>query len=142
MVTVRTAPIHNLDAYVQYNCVAITPVTVRAATLDDAETIAGHRRSMFFDMGHRDEEQLNAMISAFRPWLRQKMAVGEYLAWMAADGEGTIVAGLGLWLMDWPPHMVGPGSRRGNILNVYTAPKSPTSGNRPASDGSRARLVP
>jgi GNAT superfamily N-acetyltransferase len=96
------------------------PVTIRTATLDDAEAIAAHRRSMFFDMGHRDEEQLNAMISAFRPWLRQKMAAGEYLAWMATDGEGMIVAGLGLWLMDWPPHLIGPGSRRGNILNVYT----------------------
>jgi GNAT superfamily N-acetyltransferase len=100
----------------------MTPVTVRTATRDDAETIAGHRRSMFFDMGHRDEEQLNAMITAFRPWLCEKMTSGEYLAWMATGGDGAIVAGLGLWLMDWPPHLVGPGSRRGNILNVYTVP--------------------
>jgi len=28
-----------------------------------------------------------------------------------------------LWLMDWPPHMIGHGIRRGNILNVYTAEK-------------------
>jgi GNAT superfamily N-acetyltransferase len=97
-------------------------ISIRTATLDDAETIAGHRRSMFFDMGHRDEEQLNAMITAFRPWLREKMSSGEYLAWMATGGDGRIVAGLGLWLMDWPPHLVGPGSRRGNILNVYTLP--------------------
>ena len=26
--------------------------------------------------------------------------------------------------MDWPPHMIGPGARRGNILNVYTQPGS------------------
>ncbi len=26
--------------------------------------------------------------------------------------------------MDWPPHMIGPGARRGNILNVYTEPRS------------------
>jgi len=77
---------------------------------------------MFFDMGHRDEEKLDAMISAFRPWLHQKMTSGEYLAWMATGDDGAIVGGLGLWLMDWPPHLVGPGSRRGNILNVYTAP--------------------
>lgn len=100
----------------------MTPVNVRTATLDDAETIAGHRRSMFFDMGHRDEEQLDAMINAFRPWLREKMISGEYLAWMATSGDGAIVAGLGFWLMDWPPHLVSPGARRGNILNVYTLP--------------------
>jgi len=77
---------------------------------------------MFFDMGHRDEEQLNAMITAFGPWLREKMTSGEYLAWMATGGDGAIVAGLGMCLMDWPPHLSGPGSRRGNILNVYTVP--------------------
>jgi ribosomal protein S18 acetylase RimI-like enzyme len=26
-------------------------------------------------------------------------------------------------MMDWPPHMIGAGSRRGNILNVYTEPE-------------------
>ncbi len=100
----------------------MTPVTIRAATQEDAETIAGHRRSMFFDMGHRDEEQLNAMIAAFRPWLREKMISGEYLAWMATGVDSAVIAGLGLWLMDWPPHLVSPGSRRGKILNVYTVP--------------------
>jgi len=34
--------------------------------------------------------------------------------------DHSIVAGAGLWLMDWPPHMIGSG-RRGNILNVYTS---------------------
>ena len=33
--------------------------------------------------------------------------------------DGSIVAGAGLWLMDWPPHMIGSGPR-GNILNVFT----------------------
>ncbi len=48
------------------------------------------------------------------------MPEGEYLAWVAAKSDGLIVAGLGLWLMDWPSYMTGPGTRRGNILNVYT----------------------
>jgi ribosomal protein S18 acetylase RimI-like enzyme len=26
--------------------------------------------------------------------------------------------------MDWPPHLVGPGPWRANILNVYTRPES------------------
>jgi len=33
---------------------------------------------------------------------------------------GRFAAGSGLWVMDWPPHMIGNGPR-GNILNVYTA---------------------
>jgi GNAT superfamily N-acetyltransferase len=40
------------------------------------------------------------------------------------DRNGAIAAGLGLWLMDWPPHMIGPGAPRGNILNVYTRPEN------------------
>jgi len=75
---------------------------------------------MFFEMGYRDEAALDGMVAAFRPWLRRKMESGEYLAWVALGPDDAIVAGLGLWLMDWPPHMIGPGAPRGNILNVYT----------------------
>jgi ribosomal protein S18 acetylase RimI-like enzyme len=85
------------------------------------ETIVGHRRCMFTDMGHRDTAALEKMCTDFRPWLAERMRTEEYLAWVAVVG-GRIVAGLGLWLMDWPPHLIGPGSRRGNILNVYTDP--------------------
>jgi len=102
------------------NTAARGNINLRAATVDDTEVIAKHRRGMFFDMGHRGEEELAAMVAAFRPWLRKKMASGEYLGWLAMNSDGAIVAGAGLWLMDWPPHMIGPGSRRGNILNVYT----------------------
>ena len=42
------------------------------------------------------------------------------MAWLALAPDRSIVAGTGLWLMDWPPHMIGSGPR-GNILNVYTA---------------------
>lgn len=97
---------------------------IRPATLEDVEIIAGHRRAMFFDMGYRDEAGLDAMMTAFRPWLRRKMQEGEYLTWLAVAPDGSVAAGCGLWLMDWPPHMVGPGSRRANILNVYTEPGS------------------
>jgi GNAT superfamily N-acetyltransferase len=76
---------------------------------------------MFFDMGCRDTAALEAMCAGFRPWLEEKIRTGEYLTWVAV-AEGCIAAGLGLWLMDWPPHLVGPGARRGNILNVYTHP--------------------
>jgi GNAT superfamily N-acetyltransferase len=94
----------------------------RQATLDDAPVIVGHRRAMFADMGHRDAEVLDAMAAAFHPWVVEKMRAGEYLGWFALDNRGAVVAGLGLCLMDWPPHLIGPG-RRGNILNVYTQPE-------------------
>jgi GNAT superfamily N-acetyltransferase len=92
--------------------------------LADTETIVEHRRAMFHEMGYHDEPVLDAMCQAFRPWLVWKMRDNQYLAWFAVDSSGAIAAGLGLWLMDWPPHMIGPGAPRGNIVNVYTQPDS------------------
>jgi len=94
---------------------------IRPAALEEAVVIGAQRRAMFFDMGYRDG--LDTMVEAFLPWVREKMSAGEYLGWFAVAEDGAIAAGAGLWLMDWPPHMIGPGSRRGNILNVYTDPE-------------------
>src|ERR1700733_2871051 len=98
--------------------------SVRRGTLADAETIVAQRRAMFHEMGYRDEQALDSMCEAFRPWLEGKMRDNQYLAWLAVDAGGAIAAGLGLWLMDWPPHLIGPGAPRGNILNVYTRAES------------------
>ena len=98
--------------------------TIRPGTLDDVETVAAHRRAMFLDMGYPEDEKMRMMLDRFRPWLVRKMQAGEYLAWIAVDDDGAVAAGLGMWLMDWPPHLIGPGPPRANILNVYTRPES------------------
>jgi len=98
-------------------------ISLRQATLEDARTIAKHRRLMFRDMGYADEAALDAMMAKFLPWLEKKIASRDYLAWLAVTSDDLVVAGAGLWLMDWPPHMIGSSSRRGNILNVYTDPQ-------------------
>ena len=92
---------------------------VRRASTDDINTLVGHRRAMFRDMGYHDERALDAMAAKCKPWLLTRMNRGEYLAWLGMAPDQSIVAGTGLWLMDWPPHMIGRGPR-GNILNVYT----------------------
>jgi ribosomal protein S18 acetylase RimI-like enzyme len=96
---------------------------IRMATIADVPTIVEHRRAMFSDMGYTDREQLAAMASAFEPWVTAKMQSGEYVAFLAIESDGP-AAGLGIWLMDWPPHVVGKAQRRANILNVYTRPDS------------------
>jgi ribosomal protein S18 acetylase RimI-like enzyme len=98
--------------------------SIRPASLDDVAAIVSHRREMFRDMGYADSAKLAAMSAGFEPWLRRRMQSGEYLAWVAVAADDSIVGGLGLWLMDWPPHVVGSGARRGNILNVYVEPQS------------------
>jgi ribosomal protein S18 acetylase RimI-like enzyme len=93
--------------------------TVRPASTADLETLVEHRRAMFQDMGYSDEAAMLSMSEKFRVWLLEHMNAGDYFAWLVSAEDGTSAAGTGLWLMDWPPHMIGHG-RRGNILNVYT----------------------
>ena len=96
--------------------------TIRQASLSDAEIIVEQRRGMFLGMGFPDDEKLAAMTEKFRPWLKAKVSSGEYRAWFAVAEDGAVVAGSGLWLIEWPPHLIGLASHRGNILNVYTHP--------------------
>jgi len=97
----------------------LSDYTLRRAGHPDATTITGHRRSMFSDMGY-EEESLDPMSLHFLGWVKPRLCNGEYLAWLAVAPDGSVAAGMGLWLMDWPPPMVGPDVRRGNIVNVYT----------------------
>jgi len=98
-------------------------IGVRTATVNDAPVIVSHRRNMFRDMGYRDEGALDSMAMKFLAWLQAKMRSREYLTWLAVTSDNSVIAGAGLWLMDWPPHMIGTSSKRGNILNVYTEPE-------------------
>jgi GNAT superfamily N-acetyltransferase len=95
-------------------------LTIRRASTADLEILVAHRRAMFQDMGYSDHAALDSMSARFRVWLLEHMNSGEYHAWLVSARDGSIAAGAGLWLMDWPPHMIGQGARRGNILNVYT----------------------
>jgi GNAT superfamily N-acetyltransferase len=95
--------------------------TIRRASTADLETLVAHRRDMFRDIGYKDEVALNSMSEKFQVWLREHMDAGDYLAWLATASDGSIAAGAALWLMDWPPHMIGQSAQRGNIVNVYTA---------------------
>jgi len=98
-------------------------ITLRRASVEDARTIVGHRRAMFRAQGYCDDAALDSMAERFLPWVESKMMSGEYLAWLAVTEDGQVVAGAGLWLMDWPAHMVNSSPQRGNILNVFTEPE-------------------
>jgi len=65
---------------------------IRPATIVDVEAITAHRRAMFFEMGYRDEAVLDAMIAAFRPWLRRKM-VRRRVSGMAGRPSGRVRCG-------------------------------------------------
>lgn len=95
---------------------------VRLATIDDVSQVAACRRAMFADMGETDGARLDAMTAAFEQWAREKMAHGEYYAWVA-EADGQIVASTGLWLMEWSPIPRDLSQRRGRVMDVYVAPE-------------------
>jgi GNAT superfamily N-acetyltransferase len=97
-------------------------LTTRVATAADAALITHHRRRMFVDAGRPDNQVLEVMAEAHRPWVARMIADGKYLGWLAEE-DGQVVAGAGLLLLDWPPHPLDPeATLRGYLLNVYVEP--------------------
>jgi GNAT superfamily N-acetyltransferase len=96
--------------------------SIRQANVEDASIITQHRRAMFEDMGRTDYDRLDDMARRFEPWVRESLAQGDYLGWFVVNEAGEVVAGAGLWLMAWLPHVLDDADRRGNVVNVYTRP--------------------
>jgi GNAT superfamily N-acetyltransferase len=94
----------------------------RLATLDDIPTIIYQRHAMFAEMGSGTPESLDQMDIGFAGWLREKMPTNEYLGWFALSDDEAIIAGVGLWVQDWPVGPVDQTGRRGYVMNVYTEP--------------------
>lgn len=94
--------------------------TIRRATLDELPIIIHHRWSMFTEMGAGTVESRAAMNAPSTEWIGAKMAAGDYLGWFAVAPSGEVVAGLGLYHMDWVPGPLDITLKRAYILNVYT----------------------
>lgn len=94
---------------------------IRPATPSDAPVIAAFRRAMFVDMGETDGAACDVMAAAFEQWVKEKMGRGDYVGWLA-EVDGNIVAGVGLWLMEWSPLPHDLSNQRGRVMDVYTLP--------------------
>lgn len=94
---------------------------IRTLHEDDLELVCRHREAMFRDAGKGDDVLL-PMTTHFREWLRPRLADGSYFGFVMLDG-GTPIAGIGLMLIDWPPHPAHPWQdKRGYVLNVFVEP--------------------
>jgi GNAT superfamily N-acetyltransferase len=99
-------------------------LTTRPVRAGDLELICRHREEMFRESKApgRTEEMLATMTAHFRPWLANRLADGSYFGSIVED-DGMPVAGIGLMLIDWPPHPSHPAQdRRGYVLNVFVEP--------------------
>jgi GNAT superfamily N-acetyltransferase len=94
----------------------------RLATVADAELIGQQRRRMFLDSVPVDDAQTEKMIAKFVPWVRAKLGDGSYVGWLASK-DGRVVAGAGMWLMEFPPHWMHDEAVRAYLLNFYVDPE-------------------
>jgi GNAT superfamily N-acetyltransferase len=94
----------------------------RPATTEDAEAIGLQRQKMFADGGFAEESEMVPMIARFVTWVRPKLEDGSYVGWLTEE-DGRLVAGAGLWVMEFPPHWMDDEPRRAYLLNFYVAPE-------------------
>jgi ribosomal protein S18 acetylase RimI-like enzyme len=99
-----------------------TSYSIRPATLEDVSAIVPQRRGMLEELRNGDMSLLETTLVAFEQWMIPRMKSGEYLGWMALSPDGQVVAGIGLWLQEWPPSLRSRSVLRGYILNVSTNP--------------------
>jgi len=76
---------------------------------------------MFADSGQAESETMRKMAANFIDWVRPRIEDGRYLGWLVEDA-GHIVAGAGMWLMDFPPHWMDAEPVRAYLLNFYVEP--------------------
>jgi GNAT superfamily N-acetyltransferase len=84
----------------------------RLATVADVELIGRQA----------DGEAMRAMIASFVPWVRERLRLGTYVAWLVEE-DGRVVAGAGMLLMDFPPHWMDAEPVRAYLLNFYVEPE-------------------
>jgi ribosomal protein S18 acetylase RimI-like enzyme len=97
------------------------PDRIRSVAPTDLALICDHRERLFVSAGH-DRATLKPMIDAFRDWLRPRLADKSYFGWII-ERDGRAIAGLGMMIVDWPPHPAHPTQdRRGYVLNMYVDP--------------------
>ena len=92
--------------------------SLRPITPRDLDIVCHHRDAMFEDMAV-DPRVRDEMREGFRDWVTPRLADGRYFGFLLEDA-GAVVAGVGLFLLDWPPHPWHPaGQVRGYVTNVF-----------------------
>jgi GNAT superfamily N-acetyltransferase len=99
-----------------------TMFETRLATVEDAALIAEQRCRMFVDAGQVEDAPLDVVRENFVAWVRPRLEDGSYVGWLVEEGE-RVVAGAGMWLMEFPPHWMDAMPLRAYLLNFYVEPE-------------------
>ena len=96
--------------------------TIREARPADLDIIIRHRRNMFAEMGYRQDARFTSALEASRRHFGEQLERGTYRGWFIENTAGQIVAGGGLFILEYPPSPRDPSPRRPLIVNMYTEP--------------------
>jgi len=99
-------------------------MTTRPVTPRDLDLVCRHREEMFraSNAPSRTDDILKAMTAAFRIWAEPRLKDATYFGYIVEDA-GAPIAGIGLMVIEWPPHPSHPlEDRRGYVLNVFVEP--------------------
>ncbi|QDG78622.1 GNAT family N-acetyltransferase [Labrenzia sp. PHM005] len=96
--------------------------TLRPVAPSDCDLVCRHRHDMFLAAGDADAGAA-AMTPAYAAWQEQALRSGAYFGFIA-EVDGTAIGGVGLMVVDWPPHQLHPEiTQRGYVLNVFVEPE-------------------
>ena len=96
---------------------------IRPAVLQDLDAILHHRRRMFEDMGFTDRQALDTMLAISIPLIRCGLTDGTYRGWLAESSSHGVVAGGGVFVVQFPPHPIDPRPQRAWVVNMFTEPE-------------------
>ncbi|CTQ72947.1 GNAT family N-acetyltransferase [Roseibium alexandrii] len=97
-------------------------VTLRPVAPSDCDLICRHRHDMFQAAGDHKAAKA-ALTPAYRNWQQHALQSGSYFGFIA-EVDGAAVGGVGLMVVDWPPHQLNPDVlQRGYVLNVFVEPE-------------------
>ena len=95
---------------------------VRAATLDDAQTLGALRTELFSEFGRLSASGHPAFERAAAEALAGAIERGDCFAWLAESAPGHPIGSVAMLVYPRLPSPESPARREGYLLNVYTAP--------------------
>ena len=95
---------------------------LRRATADDAPLLAEHRGRIWREVGDWNDEPIFAEIPVWTAWMREAVADGTYVAWIAEDASGEAVASGAVLVHVAIPRPGFPSDREGRVQSVYVVP--------------------
>lgn len=98
-------------------------ISIRKGTAADLDMVVLHRRCMFLDMGHTEDDVFRTMEQNSRVFFQRGFVDGTYHAWFAETFQGRIVAGGGVVVLTYQPSIFNPTPTRPFVVNMYTLPE-------------------